>query len=145
MILEVLTVLSQSIEVFNEPGYTANNPPQQRQSKEYDRQIRAATLKVAILGQMKNPSALFSDCISDHFRLKKRRILKQLGEWEELEKQATTSSSTNESSASQGALVSSGGIKPSVKIVKGFCDRIRHHIDNAWPDEEKEGIGGNSE
>lgn len=122
--------------VFNEPGYSASEASQQKQSKQYDRQIRAATLKVAILGQMKKPSELFQDLISDHFRLKKRRILKQLDEWEEQERQTSTKTSGGDHSG----LVAGGGIISSVKVVKGLCEKIRAHIEKTWPDKKKEGV-----
>lgn len=105
----------------------------------YDRQVRSATLKVAILGLMKKPSHLFADCINDHFRLKKRGILKQLDEWEELEKKEETASAgtSNRAATHRNSLVAGGGALHSAKIVKDYCDQIRSHIEATWPDKKK--------
>ena len=134
-LLQVLLSIQSLIFVekpyWNEPGYDVNSPSQQTQSKQYDRQIRAATLKVAILGQMKNPSAMFTDCINDHFRLKKRRILEQLDEWTEMEEKLAGKSSSS--------LVAGGGIRCSSKIVVGICDEIRDVYDPPSEEEEAEG------
>lgn len=143
-LLQVLVSIQSLILVpdpyFNEPGYDAASAEQQRKSKIYDCQVRVATLKVAILGQMKSPSHLFADCIIDHFRLKKRRILKQLEEWEELEKKEEESSSgtANVASAtSRNGLIAGGGCTHSAKIMKEICEQIRSHIDDMCPDKKE--------
>ena len=118
-----------NIYVRHATGYDANSASQQKQSEKYDRQIRAATLKVAILGQMTKPSPMFLECINDHFRLKKRRILEQLGEWEEMEKK-------HEKDSGAASLVSGGGIRSTVKIVKQICDDIREFYDPTEKEEE---------
>ena len=121
-----------------ESGYAAADQRQQKQSKQYDRQVRAATLKVAMLGQMKTPSPLFADCIHRHFRLKKNQILKQLEDWQALEdefnKEASssgtaTTTSTTVSCDRTSALVAGGGIRSSSKIVKKLCEEIRDWYD----------------
>jgi len=133
-LLQVLLSIQSLIFVdkpyFNEPGYNASCASQQKQSDTYDRQIRAATLKVAMLGQMQKPSPLFEDCMNDHFRLKKRRILEQLDEWEALEEK-------NDKSYS-GALVAGGGIRSTHKIVKEICDEIRNVYDPKEVDSDDE-------
>ena len=119
-------------------GYAAADERQQKQSKQYDRQIRAATLKVAMLGQMKKPGALFADCIHRHFRLKKNQILKQLEDWQALEDEFNKEASSSET-ASKGSttasndrtcvLVAGGGIRCSSKIVQCLCEEIRDWYD----------------
>ena len=102
----------------------------------YDRQIRAATLKVAILGQMRKPSPLFADCINDHFRLKKRRILKQLEEWLKVEKDAEAAGEVIRATT-RSALTAGGGIAPSTKIMQDLCKQITEHIEKTWSDKKK--------
>jgi baculoviral IAP repeat-containing protein 6 len=58
-----------------------NTASGQKQSNEYNEVIRAATLKWAILEQMKNPSAGFEELIRMHFVLKKESLMKQCAEW----------------------------------------------------------------
>mmetsp|Transcript_58868 Transcript_58868/g.175143 ORF Transcript_58868/g.175143 Transcript_58868/m.175143 type:complete len:716 (-) Transcript_58868:42-2189(-) len=145
-LLQVLVSIQSLILVqdpyFNEPGYDPTDDTQRAKSKVYDKQIRAATLKVAILGQMKKPTPLFEDCIHDHFRLKKRRILKQLEDWEALEKGegeeagGTTASSQRGLNPSQ--LVAQGGIRSSQKIVSDLVAEIKKVINQKWPDPKKE-------
>ena len=50
---------------FNEPGYerSRGTPPGEASSNEYDANIRQATVKWAMLEQLKNPSACFKDII----------------------------------------------------------------------------------
>jgi len=141
-LLQVLISIQSLILVqdpyFNEPGYDASDPGQQVRSRLYDRQIRAATLKVAILGQMKNPSFLFEDCINDHFRLKKHRILKQLAEWEELEKkEAKKKDDVKSVEPGRGNLVAGGGMRSSPEILSAVCDEIRRLLEVKWSDHLK--------
>jgi len=138
-LLQVLLSIQSLILVpdpyFNEPGYAAADERQQKQSKQYDRQVRAATLKVAMLGQMKKPSPLFADCIHRHFRLKKNQILKQLEDWQTLENEFNKESSSSGTATTtsttrwQSALIAGGGIRCSSKIVQGLCEEIRDWYD----------------
>ena len=74
---------------------------------------------------------MFLECINDHFRLKKRRILEQLGEWEEMERK-------HEKDSGAASSVSGGGIASTVKIVKQICDEIREFYDPTEKEEEEE-------
>jgi len=137
-LLQVLVSIQSLILVpdpyFNEPGFDASSSDHQKRSKLYDAQIRAATLKVAILGQMKKPSAMFSKVINDHFRLKKRQILTQLEAWEKLEVEAEKAAA----GAAVPKTVAGGGTSHSAKIVKGYCDEIRAFTEDQWPEKKKE-------
>lgn len=141
-LLQVLVSIQSLILVpdpyFNEPGFDASSPHQQKQSKLYDAQIRAATLKIAILGQMKKPSAMFSKVIQDHFRLKKRHILRQLDAWEKLEADAEKEAAGKPIAQK----VAGGGIAHSARTVKGYCDNIRAFIEDQWPDKKKKKADG---
>lgn len=136
-LLQVLVSIQSLILVpdpyFNEPGYDASSAHQQNNSKLYDAQIRAATLKVAILGQMKKPSAMFSDVINDHFRLKKRYLLEQLEAWEKLEVDAEKEAAGKPVPQS----IAGGGTSHSAKSVKACCDEIRAFMEDKWPDKKK--------
>lgn len=140
-LLQVLLSIQSLIFVdkpfFNEPGYEPGDAANQRQSEQYDRQIRAATLKVAILLQMKNPSPLFRDVIIDHFRLKKLSLLEQLDRWEAIEKQQDVAQDNSNVITTPIVLVAGGGVRPSYKIVKGLCDEIRRWVEITYPSENQ--------
>mmetsp|Transcript_37843 Transcript_37843/g.50247 ORF Transcript_37843/g.50247 Transcript_37843/m.50247 type:complete len:139 (-) Transcript_37843:121-537(-) len=106
---------------FNEPGYSPSSDDQKRHSVVYDHQIRAATMKFAILEQLKNPSKIFRDCIINHFRLKKHRILKQIEEWKNEAKGCKLD-------WQKERLVAGGGIKPIDKDVSEICSKIEDYL-----------------
>ena len=148
-LLQVLLSIQSLIFVdrpyFNEPGYDPTSLSHQKLSDQYDRQIRAATLKVAIKESIEHPPAWFKDVIHDHFRLKKRQILEQLDKWEDMEKerngvieQPAVATSGHTSSS---PLVAGGGLRSSYKTVKGICDSIRHLMQLRYGDEEDGGKG----
>lgn len=61
---------------FNEPGYerTRGTATGTSQSLEYDANIRQATVRWAMLEQLKNPPACFTDVIRRHFFFKQSKI-----------------------------------------------------------------------
>ena len=65
---------------FNEPGYerSRNTPAGQENSDEYSANIKQATVKWAMLNQLRNPPACFKEVIHTHFYLKRKEILKQV-------------------------------------------------------------------
>ena len=141
-LLQVLVSIQSLIFVpdpyFNEPGYDASDEIQQKFSKVYDAQIRAATLKVGILDQMLKPSPIFRDCIHDHFRLKRRSIIKQLSEWENLARnEDLDSTKINSGNAPFKRRIDGGGMCRSHASVKGYCDGIRLFISKKWPQSAK--------
>lgn len=68
---------------FNEPGYerSRGTPTGNASSREYDANIRQATVKWAILEQLKNPSPCFREVVHKHFWLKRHKVLKQCEDW----------------------------------------------------------------
>jgi baculoviral IAP repeat-containing protein 6 len=68
---------------FNEPGYerSRGTPSGNASSREYDANIRQATVKWAILEQIKCPPPCFKDVVVKHFWLKRHKILRQCEEW----------------------------------------------------------------
>ena len=65
---------------FNEPGYerSRGTAAGQQASKEYDANIRQATVRWAMLEQLRRPSPVFADVIARHFWLKRDEICKQV-------------------------------------------------------------------
>ncbi|XP_061767077.1 baculoviral IAP repeat-containing protein 6 isoform X1 [Nerophis ophidion] len=85
--LQVLVSVQSLILVaepyFNEPGYerSRGTPSGTQSSREYDGNIRQASVKWAMLEQMRNPSPCFKEVIHKHFFLKKTEIMSQCEEW----------------------------------------------------------------
>jgi baculoviral IAP repeat-containing protein 6 len=86
-ILQLLVSIQSLILVedpfFNEPGYEKlmNTPQGIMKNNEYNDAIHLATMKWAILDQLKNPSNGFEDAIKIHFRLKKHLIIEECEKW----------------------------------------------------------------
>lgn len=68
---------------FNEPGYerSRGTPSGTASSREYDANIRQATVKWAMLEQIRNPTPCFREVIHKHFWLKRHEVLKQCENW----------------------------------------------------------------
>lgn len=68
---------------FNEPGYesTMNTPKGEQQSRLYNENVKLATIRWAMIEQLKNPSPGFEEAILTHFRLKGVAILKDIYKW----------------------------------------------------------------
>ncbi|KAG5448100.1 hypothetical protein CSKR_111612, partial [Clonorchis sinensis] len=98
-LLQVLVSIQSLIFVsepyFNEPGYECNygTPLGQRESQRYNLNIRAATLRWAMLDQLCNPPAGFEEVVYNHFKLKRETILVQLERWVAECTQGTSSTS----------------------------------------------------
>ncbi|KAI9556663.1 hypothetical protein GHT06_016453 [Daphnia sinensis] len=93
-LLQVLVSIQSLILVsepyFNEPGYerSRGTPSGNQNSRDYDVNIRQATVKWAMLEQIRNPAACFKQVTHAHFWLKRQEIEKQCEEWiAEMEKQ----------------------------------------------------------
>lgn len=86
-LLQVLVSIQSLIFVsepyFNEPGYerSRGTPAAMQNSREYDANIRAATVRWAMLNQLRNPSPCFKEVIERHFWLKHKEILEQIEAW----------------------------------------------------------------
>ncbi|CAB3999527.1 baculoviral IAP repeat-containing 6-like [Paramuricea clavata] len=85
--LQVLVSIQSLILVpepyFNEPGYERSRGTHSGtvNSREYDANIRQATVKWAMLEPLKNPCPCFKQVIERHFFLKKDEVLGQCDEW----------------------------------------------------------------
>ncbi|XP_030643061.1 baculoviral IAP repeat-containing protein 6 [Chanos chanos] len=85
--LQVLVSVQSLILVaepyFNEPGYerSRGTPSGTQSSREYDGNIRQATVKWAMLEQIRNPSPCFKEVIHKHFYLKRAEIMAQCEDW----------------------------------------------------------------
>ncbi|WIA29416.1 hypothetical protein OEZ86_011919 [Tetradesmus obliquus] len=64
---------------FNEPGYEQRGTSQQ--SKEYNKVIREATIRWAMIDQLRNPPAEFAAVIRSHFKLQGPAVLGQVQGW----------------------------------------------------------------
>lgn len=85
--LQVLVSIQSLILVaepyFNEPGYerSRGTPSGTQSSREYDGNIRQATVKWAMLEQIRNPSPCFKEVIHKHYYLKRVEVMAQCEEW----------------------------------------------------------------
>ena len=86
-LLQVLMSIQALILVpdpfFNEPGYDRNRgtPEGDRQSRQYNETIREATVRFAMIAQLKSPPAEFKEPILTHFRMRKAQIVEQVKAW----------------------------------------------------------------
>jgi len=86
-LLQVLMSIQALILVpdpfFNEPGYerSRGTPEGDRQSRQYNEVIREATVRYAMIAQLKSPSPELKDAILGHFRMRKAVILEQVRAW----------------------------------------------------------------
>ncbi len=68
---------------FNEPGYEAdmNTEKGKTASDKYNDTIRLGTLNWAILDMLKNPPEIFKKVIVNHFKCKKKEVMKIAKKW----------------------------------------------------------------
>lgn len=83
MLVSVQSLILVAEPYFNEPGYerSRGTPSGTQSSREYDGNIRQATVKWAMLEQIRNPSPCFKEVIHKHFYLKRVEIMAQCEEW----------------------------------------------------------------
>ncbi|KAJ7401889.1 hypothetical protein BTVI_91631 [Pitangus sulphuratus] len=83
VLVSVQSLILVAEPYFNEPGYerSRGTPSGTQSSREYDGNIRQATVKWAMLEQMRNPSPCFKEVIHKHFYLKRVEIMAQCEEW----------------------------------------------------------------
>ncbi|XP_069689782.1 baculoviral IAP repeat-containing protein 6 isoform X2 [Periplaneta americana] len=85
--LQVLVSIQSLILVpepyFNEPGYerSRGTPSGNQSSREYNSNICQATVKWAMLEQVRNPCPCFRDVIHTHFWMKRQEIVNQIEGW----------------------------------------------------------------
>jgi len=88
-LLQVLVSIQSLIMVpdpyFNEPGYESDMHSEHgRQSnRQYTFNIREGCIRIAMIGQLKNPKNGYEDIIRNHFRLRKNAIFKEFELWKE--------------------------------------------------------------
>ena len=85
---------------FNEPGYERNRgtPEGDRQSRQYNETIREATVRYAMIAQLKAPAKELKEPILAHFRMRKASILEQVHGW------ATDKANTSRHTTAMAAL-----------------------------------------
>lgn len=83
VLVSVQSLILVSEPYFNEPGYerSRGTPSGTQSSREYDGNIRQATVKWAMLEQIKNPTPCFKEVINKHFYLKRADIMGQCEDW----------------------------------------------------------------
>ena len=122
-LLQVLVSIQSLILVpdpcFNEPGYEAQRGTPQGDAlcEQYNSQIRAATLKHAILEQMLRPPPAFADVVRMHFAEKRAALRKQMNEWARLAADSDFGGHKSYGWGGHGELVMGGGIKSNGTIV----------------------------
>lgn len=81
--MSIQSLILVSEPYFNEPGYerSRGTPSGTASSREYDANIRQATVKWAILEQIKSPSLCFKEVVHKHFWLKRHEVLQQCEDW----------------------------------------------------------------
>ncbi|XP_063222017.1 baculoviral IAP repeat-containing protein 6 isoform X2 [Bacillus rossius redtenbacheri] len=85
--LQVLVSIQSLILVpepyFNEPGYerSRGTPSGNQSSREYNSNICQATVKWAMLEQIRNPCPCFKEVIHTHFWMKRQEIVSQVEGW----------------------------------------------------------------
>jgi ubiquitin-protein ligase len=86
-ILQVLLSIQSIIMVpqpyFNEPGYEGDKgtPAGDQRSREYNDNIRAATLRHAVRDMLRRPPAGFEEIVRSHFRLLRPLLERQIRRW----------------------------------------------------------------
>lgn len=83
VLVSIQSLILVSEPYFNEPGYerSRGTPSGTASSREYDANIRQATVKWAMLEQIRDPSPCFKEVIQNHFWLKRHEILSQCEQW----------------------------------------------------------------
>ena len=81
--MSIQSLILVSEPYFNEPGYerSRGTPSGNQNSRDYDVNIRQATVKWAMLEQIRSPTPCFKQVVHTHFWLKRREIEKQCEDW----------------------------------------------------------------
>lgn len=85
VIISIQSLILVDEPYFNEPGYegTIGTENGKKNSMRYSDDIRYNTMRVAMLGMLKNKPIGYEDFITQHFKLKKNEIIKVLDKWYE--------------------------------------------------------------
>ncbi|XP_069118544.1 baculoviral IAP repeat-containing protein 6-like isoform X2 [Argopecten irradians] len=83
VLVSIQSLILVSEPYFNEPGYERSRGTTSgtASSREYDANIRQATVKWAMLEQVRNPTPCFKEVIHRHNWLKRHHILRQCETW----------------------------------------------------------------
>jgi baculoviral IAP repeat-containing protein 6 len=81
IIMSIYSMIFTEYPWYNEPGRESRKDAvSNKYSVEYNKEIQDATIKYAILNQLKHPEEGFEDVIKEHFILKKDKIISYLKE-----------------------------------------------------------------
>jgi ubiquitin-protein ligase len=85
VIISIQSLILVDEPYFNEPGYesTSNTPNGKKQSALYNDNIRYETVRVAMIGMLKNKPVSYEKFIEEHFKLKKNDIIEIVTKWYE--------------------------------------------------------------
>lgn len=110
---------------LNEPGWA--NGGGSPQSKAYSANVRRMVVRVAMLGNLKNPPEPFGDVIRTHYRLKADAIIAQLDRWLTLDdgKQISGDSAFTSSTGKVDATSSSNGFKRDVEDMQRLVRQLQ--------------------
>uniref|UniRef100_A0A8D8V1I0 Dual E2 ubiquitin-conjugating enzyme/E3 ubiquitin-protein ligase BIRC6 n=1 Tax=Cacopsylla melanoneura TaxID=428564 RepID=A0A8D8V1I0_9HEMI len=83
VLVSIQSLILVSEPYFNEPGYERSRGTAQgtQSSREYNANIAQATVKWAMLEQIRNPTPCFKHVIHTHFWLKRKEIAEQVKGW----------------------------------------------------------------
>uniref|UniRef100_A0A7E4VTD5 UBC core domain-containing protein n=1 Tax=Panagrellus redivivus TaxID=6233 RepID=A0A7E4VTD5_PANRE len=83
VLVSIQSLILVSDPYFNEPGYerSRNTPNGQRASRDYDANIRAMTVRWAMLENLRHPPKAFEDVVRRHFWMKRDEIFLQIQLW----------------------------------------------------------------
>jgi ubiquitin-protein ligase len=85
VIISIQSLILVDEPYFNEPGYeiTSNTPNGKKQSAIYNDNIRYETVRVAMIGMLKNKPVSYEKFIEEHFKFKKNEIIEIVTKWYE--------------------------------------------------------------
>ncbi|KAL4075903.1 hypothetical protein J3A83DRAFT_4089853 [Scleroderma citrinum] len=108
---------------LNEPGWA--NGGGSPQSKAYSANVRRMVVRVAMLGNLKNPPEPFGDVIRTHYRLKADAIVTQLDRWLTLDDGKQTSGDSAFTNGRTDATSSSNGFKKDVEEMQRLVRQLQ--------------------
>ena len=94
VLVSIQSLIFVECPYFNEPGYEREigTPVGDKNSKKYNLETREATLRWAMLEQLRHPPHGFGDVVRAHFWLRKDFLAKQLKAWHDEAKAADAAS-----------------------------------------------------
>jgi ubiquitin-protein ligase len=85
VIISIQSLILVDEPYFNEPGYESsmNTTEVKKQIKMYNENIRYETIRVAMLGMLKDKPSIYKTFIEEHFKFKKNEIIETATKWYE--------------------------------------------------------------